>query len=226
MTQIAETCALSGGHFRTCGRLRVTCAKPGGKCSGRAEREPECIGAGGFGSSHVVSALPSRFAGGCDSPDDLSTPAMARPGSRFFWLAYRLGCPWHDIRIVETGGHRRNMSSGFPASVSKWAKSYNLSRSLAPTGRPVSFKRPAPSTRASFRRRSPVPRQSKMTILRLELGNCCFSLDLVGRLILAGARLVSTSRGILRAGLNDRGGTGRGAALSRRRHRVARMRAR
>ena len=62
-----------------------------------------------------------------------------------------------------------NISSKFPAEVTKWAKSYNLSGSPTPTGRPVLFKRPARYTRAYSRPRSPVPRQSGMTILRPDL---------------------------------------------------------
>jgi hypothetical protein len=62
-----------------------------------------------------------------------------------------------------------NISSRFPAEVTKWAKSYNLSGSPTPTGRPVLFKRRARYTRASSRPRSPVPRQSGMTILRPDL---------------------------------------------------------
>jgi hypothetical protein len=47
-------------------------------------------------------------------------------------------CAWHDIRIVtHVGGVWRNISSKFPAEVTKWAKSYNLSGSPTPTGRPV-----------------------------------------------------------------------------------------
>jgi hypothetical protein len=47
-------------------------------------------------------------------------------------------CAWHDIRIVtHAGGVWRNISSKFPAEVTKWAKSYNLSGSPTPTGRPV-----------------------------------------------------------------------------------------
>jgi hypothetical protein len=109
------------------------------------------------------------FRQGRDSPDGLSTPAIAHPGSdpHFSGLPVVMGCPWHDIRIItDAGGHRRNISSELPASVSKWAKSYNLSRSLPPTGQPFLFKKPARSTRAYSRRRSPVSRQSKMTILR------------------------------------------------------------
>jgi hypothetical protein len=96
-----------------------------------------------------------------------SPPAIVRPGSDFSGLRIVIGRPWHDIRIVtDAGGHWRNISSELPASVSKWAKSYNSSRGLPPTGQPVSFKRPARYTRAFSRRRPPVSRQSKMTILR------------------------------------------------------------
>lgn len=101
-----------------------------------------------------------------------STPAVPRPRSLasvpdFSRLRIVMGRPWHDIRIVtDAGGHWRNFSSELPASVSKWAKSYNSSRNLPPTGQPVSFKRPARYTRAFSRRRPPVSRQSKMTILR------------------------------------------------------------
>jgi hypothetical protein len=123
------------------------------------------------------------------------TPAVPRPRSlvsvpipHFSGLRIVTGCPWHDIRIAtDAGGHWRNISSELPASVSKWAKSYNSSRSLPPTGRPVSFKRPARYTRAFSQRRPPVSRQSKMTILRpdFSLGNGSFNLDLVGRVVLA-----------------------------------------
>jgi hypothetical protein len=113
-------------------------------------------GRSGLGPGNVVSAYSSS-----------SPPAIARLGSDFSGLRIVMGCPWHDIRIVtDAGGHWRNISSELPASVSKWAKSYNSSRSLPPTGQPVSFKRPARYTRAYSRRRPPVSRQSKMTILR------------------------------------------------------------
>src|SRR5713226_4145855 len=74
---------------------------------------------------------------------------------------------WHDIRIADAGGHRRNISPEFPALESKWAKSCNLSRgSLTPTRKPVLFKRPARYTKAYSRRTSLVPRQSEMMIPR------------------------------------------------------------
>jgi hypothetical protein len=126
-------------------------------------------GRSGLGPGNVVSAYPRSSPGFCDSPDDLSRPAIARLGSDpgFSGLHIVMGRPWHDIRIVtDAGGHWRNISSELPASVSKWAKSYNSFRSLPPTGQPVSFKRPARYTRAYSRRRSPVSRQSKMMILR------------------------------------------------------------
>jgi hypothetical protein len=163
--------------------------------TGRANARPmtgsaSSGGRSGLGPGNVVSAYPRSFPGVCDSPDDLSRPAIARLGSDpgFSSLHIVMGRPWHDIRIVtDAGGHWRNISSELPASVSKWAKSYNSSRSLPPTGQPVSFKRPARYTRAYSRRRSPVSRQSKMTILRPDfLSRKLFlHLDLVGRLVLA-----------------------------------------
>jgi hypothetical protein len=154
---------------------RGACAR-----SGRAVRGPECIGSGTrvwvqvlgskcLGPSSVVLSFPVVPGGFAIRPMTLSAPAIARLGSDpgFSGLHIVMGCPWHDIRIVtDAGGHWRNISSELPASVSKWAKSYNLSRSLPPTGRPVSFKRPARYTRASSRRRPLVSRQPKMTILR------------------------------------------------------------
>ena len=97
--------------------------------------------------------------------DPRSLALVPIPG--FSGLHIVMGCPWHDIRIItDAGGHWRNISSELPASVSKWVKSYNSFRSLPPTGQPVSFKRPARYTRVYSRRRSPVSRQSRMTILR------------------------------------------------------------
>jgi hypothetical protein len=145
--------------------------KAPGQCGANSTRVP------GPALSRRCEAHPARGARawvqvtlfGRDSPDGLSTPAMARAGSdcHFSGLPIVMGCPWHDIRInTGAGGHRGNISSELPASVSKWAKSYNLSRSLPPTGQPFLFEKPGRSTRAYSRRRSPVSRQSKMTIRR------------------------------------------------------------
>ena len=176
MTQIAETCALSRTIFEAWNSFRVTCAKPGGnagktlpvsrtRCSALLTMQS----ASGAGARAWVQVRLFRHTpagrGGCDSADDSSIPAIARLG--FSGVHIVMGCRWHDIRITtDAGGHWRNISSELPASVSKWAKSYNLSRSLPPTGQPVLFKRPARYTRAYSRRRSRVSRQSKMTILR------------------------------------------------------------
>ena len=79
-------------------------------------------------------------------------------------------CAWHDIRIVtHAGGVWRKYFLQVSRRGDQWAKSYNLSGSPTPTGRPVLFKRPARYTRAFSRPRSPVPRQSGMTILRPDL---------------------------------------------------------
>ena len=58
--------------------------------------------------------------------------------------------------VARAGDNWRNISSEFPAVVSKWAKLYNLSRSATSTG-PVLFKRPARYTRAYSRRRRDPP---------------------------------------------------------------------
>ena len=58
--------------------------------------------------------------------------------------------------VASAGDHWRNISSEFPAVVSKWAKLCNLSRSVTSTG-PVLFKRPARYMRAYSRRRRDPP---------------------------------------------------------------------
>jgi hypothetical protein len=159
VTQIVETCARSRTIFEACGGSAYHACSAGAN----AGKTPPVSWTGvhwrkrsGLGPGNVVS----------------STPAVPRPRSfasvpDFSGLRIVMGRPWHDIRIVtDAGGHWRNFSSELPASVSKWAKSYNSSRNLPPTGQPVSFKRPARYTRAFSRRRPPVSRQSKMTILR------------------------------------------------------------
>jgi hypothetical protein len=168
-------------HFRSLRRLRVTCVQPWGNAGGNSTRVPDAARAlgGANGSRECAPDDRLRIAGAgarawvqvtlFQHTPRGSPPTIARPGSDFSGLRIVMGRRWHDIRIVtDDGGYWRNISSEPPASVSKWAKSYNSSRSLPPTGRPVSFKRPARYTRAYFRRRSPVSRQSKMTILRLD----------------------------------------------------------
>src|SRR5713226_7296468 len=58
--------------------------------------------------------------------------------------------------VPDAGDHWGNISSEFPALESKWAKLFNLSRSVTSTG-PVLFKRPARYTSASSRRRRAPP---------------------------------------------------------------------
>src|ERR1700681_242445 len=127
-------------HFRSERRLRVTCAQPWGN-AGNSTRVPDAVralggangsrecapddrlrivrrGRSGLGPSNVVSAYPRSSPGFCDSPDDLSRPAIARLGSDpvFSGLHIVMGRPWHDIRIVtDAGGHWRNISSELPA---------------------------------------------------------------------------------------------------------------
>src|SRR6266851_6502568 len=56
--------------------------------------------------------------------------------------------------VADAGGHWWNISSKFPALVSKWAKLFNLSRSVTSNG-PVLFERPARYTKAYSRRKAP-----------------------------------------------------------------------
>jgi hypothetical protein len=98
--------------------------KARGQMRGKRRRCPGsgCIGASAraqvLGPSNVVSACPRSSPGFCYSRDDLSKPAIARPGSDspFSGLPIVMGCPWHDIRIVsDAGSHWRNISSELPA---------------------------------------------------------------------------------------------------------------
>src|SRR5467141_3545567 len=68
----------------------------------------------------------------------------------------RRACHAGDLKPTgpDAGDYWRNISSDFPALESKWAKLFDLSRSVTSTG-PVLFKRPARYTSASSRRRRP-----------------------------------------------------------------------
>ena len=76
--------------------------------------------------------------------------------------------------LADAGGHWRNISSEFPALESKWAKLFNLSRSVTSTG-PVLFKRPARYTSASsmaierFNLATALPSMAR-SVLRCSLG--------------------------------------------------------